>query len=56
MMEWIVQYLPARGVLESKLFLIPLFPFVGFLLPPRSANQSAVDVHRGVSSGTMEPT
>ena len=31
-MEWIVQYLPARGVLESKLFLIPLFPFVGFLL------------------------
>ncbi|MEI6233226.1 MAG: NADH-quinone oxidoreductase subunit L [Planctomycetota bacterium] len=32
MMEWIAHYLPARDVLESRMYLIPLFPLIGFLL------------------------
>src|SRR5204862_4139781 len=32
MLEWIRSISPAREVLESKLYLIPLFPLLGFLL------------------------
>ncbi len=32
MMEWIVPHIPSREALESKMVLIPLFPFVGFLI------------------------
>src|SRR5579862_8188670 len=32
MLDWIAKFSPPREVLEARLYLIPLFPFIGFLL------------------------